>query len=327
MSNRVIAKDLTDFDANSGGSSRLSAPRSDGVSVRDFMLFTWRHRRLAAICSVACGVLAAAAALVVTPQYEATVVLLPVSSRGESMGLGSIGSAVSSLSGLASLAGVSLNGNDQEKAESLATLESQVLTDQYIQQQDLLPILFSKEWDATDRRWKTTNPKKLPTLWKANQLFKTQIRTVVDDTKTGLVNLTIRWRDPNQAAQWANGLVRMTNDYLRQRAIDESERNIAYLNQEVTRTNIDEVKNAIYALMEAEIKKEMVARGREEFALRVIDPAVTPEKRVFPQRTLWALGGLLGGLFLGLLAAVLRETVEDERQKRRVEGQVPGHNP
>lgn len=311
----MIAKDRASFEVSGGGSLRLPAPRGDGVSVRDFMLFVWRHRRLAVICSLACGVIAAAASLVVTPQYTATVVLLPVSSRGESMGLGSLGSAVSQLGGLASLAGVSLNGADQAKTEALATLESEALTDDYIQQQDLLPILFYKEWNATTRQWTTRNPEKLPTLWKANQLFKDGIRTVVDDTKTGLVTLTIRWKNPILAAQWANGLVKMTNDYLRQRAIAESERNIAYLNQEISKTNIVEVQQAIYGLMEAEIKKEMIARGREEFALRIVDPAVPPERKVFPQRVLWTLGGLLAGAFLGLLAAVLWETVADEREK------------
>jgi len=51
----------------------------------------------------------------------------------------------------------------------------------------------------------------------------------VTDPKTGLVTLSITWNDPNIAAKWANGLVRMANDYLRDQAIEESERNIAYL--------------------------------------------------------------------------------------------------
>src|SRR5690242_15160957 len=118
MSDRAIAKDLTDFEVDGGGNLRRTVPRSESVSVRDFLLFVWRHRRLALICGLACGLVAAGVSLVVTPQYEATVVLLPVSSRGGSVGLGSIGSAVSSLSGLASLAGVNLAGGDQEKAEA-----------------------------------------------------------------------------------------------------------------------------------------------------------------------------------------------------------------
>jgi hypothetical protein len=47
---------------------------------------------------------------------------------------------------------------------------------------------------------------------------------------------------------WANELVRMTNDYLRDQAIQESERNIAYLNDQASKTDAVGAKQAIYAL-------------------------------------------------------------------------------
>ena len=283
-------------------------PRDEGVSLREFLLFIWRSRWIALAAGALCAIVAAVAAWVVTPEYTASVVLLPVSTHGGSVDLGS---SASELSGLASLAGINLNGANQVKTEAIATLESEILTEQYIRQHDLLPILFSHDWNAATRQWKTNDPRKVPTLWKANRRFK-DVRAIDDDTKTGLITLTIRWKSPYLAAEWANGLVKLTNDYLRQRAIDEAERNIAYLSGEVSKTNIVEVKSAIYSLMETEIKNEMIARGRDEYALRVIDPAEPPEKMSFPRPVLWTVGAFLGGIFLGLLVNVLRETVADE---------------
>lgn len=297
------------------------APREEGVSLREFLLFLWRNRWTALVAGLACAVGAVVASLLVTPQYSASVILLPASSRSGSLGLG--GSSVSELSGLASLAGLNLSGGNEVKTEALATLQSEVLTDQFIRQNNLLPVLFASEWNPATRQWKTTDPEKLPTLWKANQRFK-GIRSIIDDTKTGLVTLTIKWKSPALAAQWANGLVKLTNDYLRQRAIDEAERSIAYLNGEVSRTNVVEVKTAIYTLMEEEIKKEMIARGRDEFALRVIDPAVPPERKSFPRPVLWTAGAFLGGVFLGFLASVLRETMTDELPGEPQRNRVPG---
>lgn len=282
--------------------------REDGVSLREFLLFIWRSRWTALAAGVLCAIAAAVTAWIVTPEYTASVVLLPVSTHGGSVDLG--GSA-SELTGLASLAGINLNGANQVKTEALATLESEILTEQYIRQHDLLPILFSSEWNAATRQWKTTDPRKVPTLWKANRSFK-DVRAIDDDTKTGLITLTIKWKNPYLAADWANGLVKLTNDYLRQRAIDEAERNIAYLSGEVSKTNIVEVKSAIYTLMESEIKNEMIARGRNEYALRVIDPAVPPEKMSFPRPVLWTAGAFLAGIFLGFLVTVVRETMADE---------------
>jgi uncharacterized protein involved in exopolysaccharide biosynthesis len=294
-------------------------PREDGISLREFLLFIWRSRWSALAAGALCAIAAVVAALVVTPEYTTSVVLLPVSTHGGSVDLG--GSA-SELSGLASLAGINLNGANQVKTEALATLESEILTEQYIRQQDLLPILFSSDWNAATRQWKTTNPQKVPTLWKANQRFK-DVRAIDDDTKTGLITLTVRWKNPYLAAQWANGLVKLTNDYLRQRAIDEAERNIAYLSGQVSRTNIVEVKSAIYTLMETEIKNEMIARGRDEYALRVIDPAVPPEKMSFPRPVLWTAGAFLGGIFLGFLVTILRETMADELTSGPERNRIP----
>ena len=294
-------------------------PRDDGVSLREFLLFIWRSRWVALAAGVLCAIVAAVAAWVVTPEYTASVVLLPVSTHGGSVDLGS---SASELSGLASLAGINLNGANQVKTEAIATLESEILTEQYIRQHDLLPILFSHDWNAATRQWKTTDPQKVPTPWKANRRFK-DVRAIDDDTKTGLITLTIRWKSPYLAAEWANGLVKLTNDYLRQRAIDEAERNIAYLSGEVSKTNIVEVKSAIYTLMETEIKNEMIARGRDEYALRVIDPAVPPEKMSFPRPVLWTAGAFLGGIFLGLLVNVLRETLADDPSGEPERNRIP----
>ena len=309
MSRTRVAPIEADIQSRDRAPPYAFAARDEGVSLREFLLFIWRSRWVALAAGVLCAIAAAVAALVVTPEYTASVVMLPVSARGGSLDLG--GASGSELSGLASLAGISLGGSNQIKTEALATLESEILTERYIRQNDLLPILFSNDWNAATHQWNTTNPQKVPTLWKANRSFK-DVRSIVDDTKTGIVTLTIKWKNPYLAAQWANGLVKLTNDYLRQRAIDESERNIAYLSGEVAKTNIVEVKSAIYTLMETEIKNEMIARGRDEYALRVIDPAVPPEKKSFPRPLLWTAGAFLGGIFLGLLVSILRETMADE---------------
>lgn len=282
----------------------------DTFTVRDLVLFVWRSRWFALIGLIVCAIAAGAAALIVTPQYTATVVLLPVS--GQSAGLGgTLGPAVSQLSGLASLAGLNLGGMGSQKAEALATLQSGILTDQYVNDNGLLPVLFSKQWNPATKTWRSNNPKKIPTLWDADQLFR-KIRVLEDNSKTGIVTFSIRWRNADLAAAWANGLVKLTNDYLRQRAINQSERSIAYLKQEIPRTNILEVKNAIYGFMEAEIKNEMVAKGRRDYALKVIDPAVPPERKSFPKPVLWIIAGAVAGWILGLLVAVLRETMNDE---------------
>ena len=293
-------------DQNRDRSSKTDAGE---IGLREVLALSWRSRWLVFAITATCTLMAAVAAWLVPKKYDATILLSPVSSQTTSSGLGALGSTVSQLSGLASLVGVNLAGSSGTKAEAVATLQSETLTERYIRDNNLLPTLFSGAWDPARRKWNTDDPNKIPTPWKGNRKFQGSIRKVTDNPKTGLVTMTITWTDPRLAAQWANDLVRLTNEYLRDKAIEESERNIAYLTGQATKTGIVELRSAIYTLMEAEIKKEMVARGSKEYALKVIDPATVPEKESFPKPMLWTAGGFSIGLMLGLLAAAIRATL------------------
>jgi uncharacterized protein involved in exopolysaccharide biosynthesis len=212
---------------------------------------------------------------------------------------------MSQFSGLASLAGIQ-TADDSRKSEALAVLQSEALTEKYISDNHLLPVLFSKKWDEKLGKWRTSDPSKVPTLWKANELFRDEIRVVTSNPKTGIVTVKITWRDPAIAANWANGIVKLTNDYLRNRAIDESERNIAYLTTEAGKTDQVGVKEAIYAILQTQIGKVMLARGSEEYAFRILDKAVPPERASSPRKLLWLIGGFTAGFALGMLTIFVR---------------------
>jgi uncharacterized protein involved in exopolysaccharide biosynthesis len=281
------------------------APDED-VSFQDLVAILWRGKWAIAITALITAAATTGAAFLMRPVYDASVVVMPSAEEKSGLG-GAAGSLLSQYGGLASLVGLSING-DSRKVESVAVLHSEALTEQYIAANDLLPVLFWDKWDAKTKKWTTTDPQKTPTLWKANQFFKKQVRGITEDKKTGLVTLTIRWTDPVVAAKWANGLVRMTNEYLRDKAIRESERNIAYLNEQISKTNVVEVQKAVYSVLETEIKKVMLARGSEEYALRVVDPAIAPERPTSPVKRLWALAGFAVGLFLSVPVVIARAT-------------------
>ena len=277
----------------------------DEISLYDVAIVLWAQRWIIVSITVVATIVAGVAALVIDKKYQAAVVVSPVSSSASNSQLGAVSSLASQFGGLASLAGVSVSG-DSKKSESLAVLQSEALTEGYIQKNDLLPILYQKQWDPIGKKWKESAPERTPTLWKANQYFKREVRSLVTDAKTGLVTLTITWKDARLAATWANELVRMTNDYLRDQAIQESERNIAYLNDQASKTDALGAKQAIYALLQNEINKVMLARGNSEYALKVVDPAFIPELPSSPKLSLWLLSGLFGGFFAALFVAFVR---------------------
>jgi uncharacterized protein involved in exopolysaccharide biosynthesis len=276
-----------------------SVPAAEEIGPRELFHILWGGRWLIIAISVVCVLGAGVAALLATKDYEAVVLVSPVTNQPGSGGLGALGSAASQLGGLASLAGLPTAGGGGPKEEAVATLQSELLTERYIQENGLLPLLFNGRWDPKEKKWRSNFlRRKPPTIWKGNQYFKKNVRGVKEAARTGLVTMTITWTDPALAAEWANGLVKLTNDYLRDKAIRESDQHIAYLTEQISKTSAIPVRDSMYSLMETEIKKEMLARGSEEYALKVVDPATAPEKPVSPEPVLWVFAAFCVGLVL-----------------------------
>jgi len=265
----------------------------DEIRLQDLMRDLRRATVRITLVTIIGGIIGGTIGLLSDKEYEASIIVAPVS-QDSSSGKGALGALANQFGDLASLAGVSPTGSSA-RSEPIAVLQSQLLTQNYVRTENLLQILYADKWDEASKRWRITDPKRIPTLWSANQYFLKKIRRVIDDKTSGLVTMKIKWKEPRLAAKWANDLVKTTNEYLRSKAIRESERNIAYLTEQGAKTTIVEARQAIYSLLQEEIDKEMIALGREEFALRVIDPAFPPEKpSSFGTVTLTILGFVFG---------------------------------
>ena len=299
-------------EGDTGAPERVTAGyEADEITLGEVLGVLRAGRWIIAAITVGTAALALTAALLLPKEYRASILVAPVMEGRSNSSFAGLASSLPGVSDIASMFGLSSQNGDAAKDE--ATLESQILTRKFIKQNNLLPILYAKLWDPKAGRWRTSDPKRLPTLWKANQLFKHKIRTVALDAKSGLIRLTIVWRNPRLASAWANGLVAMANDYLRERAIREANREIAYLAREAQKTSVVAVRQGIYELMQQEIGNEMVAQGKREYALQVIDPAFAPQAPASPRPILWALSGLIGGLLLSCGWVVFRASLRGSR--------------
>jgi uncharacterized protein involved in exopolysaccharide biosynthesis len=267
-------------------------PVSDDITLGDIGRILWSRRWLVAGGTLIGTSLAVVIALVTPPTYRAEALLAPVPSENRDWGLSQ------QLGGIASLAGIATASGIDRQTEAFAVLQSRSLTEAFITDNGLLPVLFAERWDRARGAWKDADPQLQPTLWDGNDLFARKIRQVTTDAESGLIVLAIEWHDPQQAAAWVGELVRRTNERLRSEAIARSERNVAYLKKQLDQTSIIEVRQAIYRLIESEIKSAMLAQGNDEYAYKIIDPAVVPQEKVRPQRKLIVALGLCGGFAL-----------------------------
>jgi LPS O-antigen subunit length determinant protein (WzzB/FepE family) len=270
------------------------------------------HRWQLLIAITAIGALIALTiALLMPPVYRAQTLVAPVTPNGPTP------DPLRQLGGLAALANVELGSAGGRKQESLATLRSKDFARDFIQRNNLLPVLYAGRWDAREQRWRADD--KAPTVGEAVQRFTHDVVDISDDRATDFVTVTVDWYSPQLAAQWANGLIEAVNEKLRADAISSAGRSLDYLNNELAKTNVVEIRQAIYKLIEQQVNNAMMANVQREYAYHVLDGAVAPEKRHSPKRSVITAVGAALGLFLGALVVYLRR----ERPRRATTTSAP----
>jgi uncharacterized protein involved in exopolysaccharide biosynthesis len=258
----------------------------------------WRGRWVLVGASGGLGLVAAIVVLMLPSWFQADVLMMPSEERKAMNLAGSIG-------GLASLAGISVGGGDA--TEAIAVLKSRDFTRAFIEDQNLLPVLFASEFDETANAWRMSDPEDQPDIRDGIRYFDRKVRSVTEERRTKLVTLSIEWKDAELAARWADSLVKRLNERMRQRALLEATANIAYLRGELLREDTTvEMQRSIGRLLEAEMQKLMLARGNDDFAFRVIDRAQIPKRRSKPARFLIVSAASLFGGALAALFVVLR---------------------
>jgi uncharacterized protein involved in exopolysaccharide biosynthesis len=114
----------------------------------------------------------------------------------------------------------------------------------------------------------------------------------------------------------------MADSTLRERAVAEAQRNLDYMRAQLEKTEIVEVREAVYRIMESQLKAIMLAQSRKEFAFRILDPATAPDPDQIarPKRAMVIVAGLIGGLLLGVLLGLVRSIFSMRRARRGIDG-------
>ncbi|MGI9258389.1 MAG: Wzz/FepE/Etk N-terminal domain-containing protein [Gammaproteobacteria bacterium] len=294
-------------DAPTGGAVGFFVPTPVGASgpsigVRD-LVAELKARKVTVLGSVLLGLVAGAlVALFATPVYRVETLLAPVSNESTQ----GLDASLGQLGGLAQLAGLDL-GQSGNTWIAYSTLESRAFLEEFVQDADLLPELFWRDWDEQEGEWSVSDPRDIPTLWDAYELLLEDVLVLDWNNTTQLLTLTIEWRDPETATDWANTLVERVNRRLSQQTITEAEKSVEYLNAELEKTSVLGLRQAIFNLIESEISAIMTANVNEEYAFRVIDPAAPPDADdyVWPRPIITVLTGFAFGICLALAIAVV----------------------
>lgn len=277
----------------SGLMEKAATSANEEINLLALVRTIWLGRWLLVTVTAGSTLIGVAYALLAPEWYRAEVVLAPADQQSYA---GGALAGLAGLGGLASLAGINLPNPGPQ--QPVAVLESNAFARAFIEDQGLMPVLLS-EVSSTDPL----------DIRDAVRFFDTRVRAVSEDRRTSLVRLSIRWRDAETAAAWANGLAKLLNDRLRQQAEEEAERNVTYLKKEMVATVIVSLQQSLGSLLEAEMQKLMLARGNEEFAFKVIDDAVAPKRPDSPKRALIVVVAFFAGAVLSVMILIVRGAI------------------
>lgn len=286
---------------------------NDEIDLREMFGIIWVEKKLISIITSIAVVLSIIVSLLLTEIYRAEIVLAQADTEQGAAGL------MSQLGGAAALLGVNVGSSSGDNVSTaIAVLQSRQFINQFIERNHLLVPLFAANWNKVKQSSEIDNRKYnlesnewllsdgQPTEQDAYLKFRNALVINGPDRNTGIVSVVLNWYNPKEAAEWLNELIRDLNQELRTRDVKEASNAINYLRKQLESTQLVDMQQIFYQLIESQTRITMLADVREEYVFRVIDPAVVPEKKSEPRRSLIVIVGTLAGGILGLLIVWLR---------------------
>jgi|TARA_B110000914_G_scaffold82652_1_gene72743 LPS O-antigen subunit length determinant protein (WzzB/FepE family) len=299
--------------------SQPQAHYDDEIDLRELFAVLWVGKIKIIAISALFAVASVIYALSVPNQYKATVLLAPAQSSG-----GALSGSLGQLGGLASLAGVSIGGGESSEAQiAQEIMKSWSFIEGFIADNDLAVEVFAADgwskgsnelqinndvYDTQNKQWLIENEAGLvgpPSSWKLFEKFSEQL-AVSEEKKSGLVSVSMEYYSPKIAKQWLDMYVSAVNAHMQQRKVAEVTNNISYLQAQIEKTSIAEMREIFYTIIEEQTKNKMVAEASPEYAFVAVSPSMVPEQKSQPKRALICiLGTLLGGMLSVLLVLIM----------------------
>jgi len=298
----------------------MQSQYDDEIDLRELFGILWAGRiKILAITAVF-AITSVFYALSVPDQYKATALLSPAQSSG-----GGLSGALGQLGGLAAMAGVSLGGGETSEAQvAQEIMKSWNFIDGFIESNKLAVEVYAADgwnkgsnelqidsdiYDVSKNQWLVedddTGELGPPSSWKLFEKFSEKL-AVSEDKKSGLLSVSIEYYSPQIAKQWLDLYVAAINDHMQKRKMAKVTRNIEYLEAQIKKTNIAEMQEVFYTIIEEQIKSKMLAEASPDYAFVVVSPSMVPEEKSQPKRALICiLGTLLGGMLSVLWVLVM----------------------
>ena len=187
--------------------------------------------------------------------------------------------------------GVNVGG--ASKVEDLESLfKSNDLTVRVFRKFNLWPAVLPDGFDPTtgkmkfgwiDRLFRGEGPRS-PGEWDAIRAAKTRLKVFVN-RRSGTLSVSFESPSKDVSADIVRYYLDEGKNRLQEEALERAVRNKKFIEEQIGKTADALTRDRLYALYSQEVEQEMMARNRDQFGFRVVDPPRTPDRKTGPQRT------------------------------------------
>ena len=102
--------------------------------------------------------------------------------------------------------------------------------------------------------WIREDDTQVPTFQESYKVFK-GLFSVNEDSDDGFYRISIEHKSPHVASEWVKLILAKIDEYMRANDRDESIKAVEYLNEQMSRTQFAEIKQALALLIQNETQK------------------------------------------------------------------------
>lgn len=312
MSNQIKNQPNTQYD--------------DEIDLREIFATLWAGKWIITGITTGFAVVAVVVALMLPNQYKSTAVLAPAQSGSSAMMAG----LASQFGGLASLAGIDIGGGKSDESQiAMEIMKSWGFVDKFIRVHGIeVEVFAATKWmhdtnelvideglyDTEQNKWVRNPPfgKTVePTSWELYKEFKERLN-ISQAQDTGLISVSFEYYSPQLSKLWVDAYIELINNHMRERRLEQVNRNIEYLRSQIEKTSIVEMKEVFYQIIEEQTKSKMLAEASPEYAFVTVSEAMVVEEKSAPNRVAICMFLAVLGAFMGVIIVMLRKYLRED---------------
>jgi len=218
---------------------------------------------------------------------------------------------------LGAVAGFSKGELANQANEVRVTVRARDFTKHLLDTTNILPNLMAiKSYDPVKKKiiyneslYDVTNDKWIGSMPAFRDIHKKVVSTITFevDPDSYLISMGAKHQSPEYAAYLLDLVITEVNSKESRRAIVNADEALVYLEKELNITKIQDIRNSINALIQAQLETKMLAKVRKDYLMRIIDSVYIPERKFAPARAIICITGTIIGLIFAILFVLTRQ--------------------